>query len=70
MPNRAAWFRRLAPLSWKMYSRASELALPGMFRYLDARVRFFDGAVERALNAGVDQRYTPRHARTRTHKHT
>jgi O-methyltransferase involved in polyketide biosynthesis len=38
-----------------MYSRASELALPGMFRYLDARVRFFDGAVERALNAGVDQ---------------
>ena len=55
MPNRAAWFRRLAPLSWKMYSRASELALPGMFRYLDARVRFFDGAVERALNAGVDQ---------------
>ena len=55
MPNRAAWFRRLSPVSWKLYSLASELALPGMFRYLDARVRFFDGVVERALRAGVDQ---------------
>ena len=55
MPNRAAWFSRFSPLSWKLYSLASELALPGMFRYLDARVRFFDGVVEKALDNGVDQ---------------
>jgi len=55
MPNRAAWFARFSPWSWRLYSRASELALPGMFRYLDARVRFFDGVVEQALTDGVDQ---------------
>lgn len=55
MPDRAAWFARLSPLSWRLYSLASELALPGMFRYLDARVRFFDGVVERALSDCVDQ---------------
>lgn len=55
MPTRAAWFRRLSPVSWRLYSLASELALPGMFRYLDARVRFFDGVVESALRSGVDQ---------------
>lgn len=55
MPTRAAWFRRLSPVSWRLYSLASELALPGMFRYLDARVRFFDGVVESALKGGVDQ---------------
>jgi len=36
---------------WKSYASVVDRLLPGNYRYLDARVRFFDGAVKEAVGA-------------------